>query len=66
MRCLVEGGIEGQKGTGILQAVTCKLEFIHGVNVLYGEFDAGTLWRFHDPHKEVSLLPCLQEDAIIA
>ena len=66
VRCLVEGRIEGQQGSWILQAVACKFQFVHCVNVLHCKLDAWALRRFHDPQKEIRLLPCLQENAIVA
>ncbi len=66
VRFACEGSIEGQKGTRELQAISSELELIQGVNVLNSEFDARTLWRLHEPHKEISLLPSLQVYTVIA
>ena len=65
MGCIIERTIERKKGPTILQTISCKFKFIHSINVLYCEFDWGTLWRFHEPHKEISLLSCFKIDAVV-
>ena len=39
----VESRVKREKWSAELEAVTCQLQLVHGVDVLHGELDRGTL-----------------------
>jgi hypothetical protein len=66
MRSIVERLVEVHQGARALEAVTSKLDFRHGVDVLNKELETGAGRATREPHVEVLVLARLEEDNVVA
>ena len=63
---LVERAVKAEQAAAALEAVARHLQFVHGVNVLDVQLDAGTIWRLCRPHVQIFVPSCLEIQRIVA
>lgn len=54
--CVIKAFVKAYDATAAFEAISCHLEFIHGVDVLDVHFDTRTVWRLRRPKIKI-LMP---------
>ncbi len=63
---LFKGCVEGENGSGTLEAVADEVELFHGVQVLQVHFYCWAIWRLAHPAVEIFAFASFKEEDIVA
>lgn len=58
--------VEAEDSPASFEAVPSHLQFIHRMDVLNVQFDAGSIWCLRSPHVQIFVSPCLKVECVIA